>query len=434
MGTYTDLCVAGYPLWSSKRDVDPAAMTIFRETDRREFRRKVCERNPLVWGTKEDESEENAITYSCRVATAIDRLNVMGFSLARTRKDFEKVRALELETYAAWALEKTGETPWFAREQEFLRGLNFDDYLAGLRSVVAEGMTRWSIESENLAKLPALAQYILSENDEYEFGFLCSDVRFLIRAACEVVDSNAEVVQDITDLVEGGYFDAGARVCEQAVQSLTEDYPRNSPTVILTEGSTDREFFEAGLRVLFPHLSGYYSFMEFATARPQGGAGALASVVKAFAGAGISNRIVAMFDNDTAAHDACRGLRSIALPPNILVRHYPELEFLRDYPTLGPSGQAIMDVNGLAGSIEMYLGQDVLTLGGVTPLQPVQWRGFNEALARYQGEIMHKERVHAVFRQKVERFLRGDSGGVAPDWTGLHAILTAVFRAFEDHP
>jgi hypothetical protein len=283
--------------------------------------------------------------------------------LVRTQKDFEKVRALELEKYASWASEQTDKTPWFVRNQEFMQRLNFDDYLAAFRGVLADGMTSWSIGPEDRAELPTLA---------------------------------------------------------------------HSPTVILTEGSTDREFLEAGLRVLFPHLLGYYSFMDFAVARPAGGAGALASVVKAFAAAGISNRIVAMFDNDTAAHDACRGLRSIALPPNILVRHYPELEFLRNYPTLGPSGQAIMDVNGLAGSIEMYLGQDVLTLGGVTELQSVQWKGFNEALARYQGEIMHKERVHAAFRQKVERALRGEKCSGTTDWTGLHGILTSILHAFED--
>src|SRR5688572_21347896 len=37
MGTWTTLEVGGYELWSTKSDVDPEVMTLFRESDRREF-------------------------------------------------------------------------------------------------------------------------------------------------------------------------------------------------------------------------------------------------------------------------------------------------------------------------------------------------------------------------------------------------------------
>ena len=38
------------------------------------------------------------------------------------------------------------------------------------------------------------------------------------------------------------------------------------------------------------------------------------------------------------------------MPGNIKVLHYPPLEFLRSYPTVGPTGELVMDINGLAGS------------------------------------------------------------------------------------
>ena len=56
-------------------------------------------------------------------------------------------------------------------------------------------------------------------------------------------------------------------------------------------------------------LEGYYSFLDLNRHEPQGGAGHLVSVVKAFAGAGITNLIIALFDNDTAAREAVRALR-----------------------------------------------------------------------------------------------------------------------------
>lgn len=55
---------------------------------------------------------------------------------------------------------------------------------------------------------------------------------------------------------------------------------------------------------------------------------------------------------------------------------------LRAYPTLGPqlSDPVIMDVNGKAGALEMYLGRELLTVDG--QLVPVQWMGYNEGKKR----------------------------------------------------
>lgn len=83
------------------------------------------------------------------------------------------------------------------------------------------------------------------------------------------------------------------------------------------------------------------------------------------------------------------GLSRAALPPNIRVIQYPELDLAKAYPTLGapiadgePSSSAVADVNGLAASIELYLGRDVLIRadGG---LRPVQWKAFVPAVGRY---------------------------------------------------
>lgn len=134
--------------------------------------------------------------------------------------------------------------------------------------------------------------------------------------------------------------------------------------------------------------------------------------MKAFSAAGITNRIVVLFDNDTAAREATRALETTSLPPNIAVRHYPDLELLRIYPTLGPGGLASLNVNGLAGSIELYLGEDVLREGQDT-LTPVQWKGYSEMLKQYQGEVMRKTKLHAVFHEKVAR-CRADSDALKP--------------------
>ena len=139
--------------------------------------------------------------------------------------------------------------------------------------------------------------------------------------------------------------------------------------------------------------------------------------------------MITLFDNDTAAREARRGLNAITLPPNIAVLHYPDLAKLRHYPTLGPSGLSEMDINGLAASIELYLGDDVLSEGG-SPT-PVQWKGFNETLGKYQGEVMCKTQLHSAFQRKLERCRSDKAAMDVADWVGLRAILQAVFCAFE---
>jgi hypothetical protein len=44
MGSYTHLTVAGYPLFETKSEVVPELMTVFRETDRRMFIRRISDR------------------------------------------------------------------------------------------------------------------------------------------------------------------------------------------------------------------------------------------------------------------------------------------------------------------------------------------------------------------------------------------------------
>lgn len=433
MGSYTDLSVDGYPVLETKSSVVPEVMTIFRETDKRIFTRRVSERNELVWGKPDIEVQnevEPAILYTCQTDKIIDRLNVMGFTFRRVREDFNSTQRLELEKIASWA-EDDENSDWFAEKWAFLKGLKFDDYADGLRTVMANSLRAWPFEDRNKEGIDSIVKYILGENEDYHFGFIGSDLRSFVRLACELADVNSEVVQDLTELVSAGYYAEEEPVCNSAIMALTKGHPENSPRIILTEGSTDAAILRDALDLLYPHLSEYYTFFDFDSSRSQGGAGHLVAIVKAFAAAGITNRVIALFDNDTAAFEARQSLDSIIIPSNIAILSYPALDFLKTYPTVGPGGPSKLDVNGLAGSLELYLGQDVLAEANAENLAYVQWKGYSERLGKYQGEVMHKSRIQDEFRRKVKR-CRSDPEAIASaDWSGLRAILKRVFNAFE---
>lgn len=433
MGTYTDFSVAGYPLINSKSAVVPEAMTVFRESDKRVFSRRLGDRNPLVWGdayADEAGEVETATVYVCSTDAVIARLEVMGFTINRARRDFESGRQGELAMYQEWATDEP-DTPWFADKVKLIESLSFDEYLGALRQVLLEGLRPKPFDDDEKPGLSAAVRYTLDDNDDYLFGFFASDIRCLIRAACEVAPKPSVVIQDITDLVDGGYYAPEEPVCQQSIESLTLGHLENSNRIVLTEGSTDTQVLKTSLRMLYPHLSAYYSFLDFETAQVPGGAGQLASLVKGFAAAGIGNRIIAIFDNDSAARDAKRSLTKLRLPSNIAVLSYPDIELLRSYPTLGPSGNTNLDVNGLAASIELYFGSDVLRRPDGS-LAPVQWKGYVEPITSYQGEVLGKTELRTAFSRKLAIAENDPAEQARQDWSGIDAILQVIFGAFKD--
>lgn len=159
-----------------------------------------------------------------------------------------------------------------------------------------------------------------------------------------------------------------------------------------------------------------------------GGVGSLVATIKAFIGAGISNRVVAIFDNDTAALAARKQLDKLHIPENFRIICYPEIELAKNYPTLGPSGIIYMDVNGLACSIEMYFGEDILTQNG--NLVPVQWKGYEASLDRYQGEILRKSDLQNAFFEKIDACMKNPSIINTKDWSSIKLALRQIFLAF----
>ena len=90
-----------------------------------------------------------------------------------------------------------------------------------------------------------------------------------------------------------------------------------------------------------------------------------------------------------------------------------------------------MDVNGLAGSLEIYFGEDVLRRTDGT-LTPVHWRGFDTAVRAYQGELENKGSLQDKFNQKLAAAVADSKRIQAQDWAGIRAVLDMVRQAFEN--
>lgn len=365
MSSYGHLTVDGREIFSFRNEVDPTFMLLFRRDELRRVKRKGAERPSL--GYMPDEEFES-VEFVISAAVLRERLDVLGLGMGSVNDTFAAVCEQKRDRLSEWIEEERFSTDLLAelhKELDFLSGLDFDAWQSAVRAAWEEYEPRGSRASPG------------------SFGWLLElwedvDPRLVLRAIVATF-SASEVVLDVTDLEGGGWFDTDEDPRELALVHYGWVIANGAPVIVLTEGSSDVAVLSAAVRILRPHLEGFLRFPDFSVGA-EGGSGALVRLLKALWAAGVANRVIALFDNDTAAGDALRGLDSARLPPNLRVLRLPDIEMARRYPTVGPSGVTQMDVNGLAGSIELYLGADVLMDDG--ELRPVQWTGFNPKLGR----------------------------------------------------
>jgi hypothetical protein len=234
-------------------------------------------------------------------------------------------------------------------------------------------------------------------------------------------------VLDLTELEVAGYLDEGEQPVSEALEESIRLGRVCEKIPVLTEGRSDTRILERSLRVLYPHLADMYSFLDYEAFQFGGGTGNLANLVKGIAGVGIGNRVIAVFDNDAAGLLQAEEVRRLGLPANYRILTLPNLKFAKRYPTLGPTGALQTDINGCACSIELYLGRDPLTQEDGS-LAPVQWKGFESKLKRYQGEIVGKDSVQQRYLKSLEVPDQLDEANLA----SIRAVFQMIFIAFAD--
>lgn len=434
MGSYCELYISKFLIATTKNEVDPFLLSIFQPEDLVEFNRKVGDRFKLLYG-RDDEVDENerAIQYVSTAKNLKDRLNVIGFTMNKVEEAFENSKEESVERLKEWLADpnfKSSQsmTNKLNTELELLKNSSLSDFLEASKEIIENENGFTHDEKTTISKNPVV-NYLLEERyglNKFPYDY---DQRTLLRAVLELAKPEERITYDITELVEAGYYEDDLEsVYDEVIESVTYDYEIGDKFIILTEGSSDIQILKNSLELLYPHLAGYYSFMDFGISNASGSASSLVASVKSFVGADIRNKIIALFDNDTAAESTIRGLSKTRIPENIRIIQYPPLEFLEDYPTIGPTGITTMNINGLAGSIEMYLGEDTLT--NEQELTPIQWKGFDSTLKKYQGEIVDKTTVQKKFDKRIKACKSNPELIQDYDWTGIDQILKMIFEVF----
>jgi hypothetical protein len=420
MGSHAHLYLGELMFDWAKNCAQPYAVHLFRPEEKRivaDPHSRLPKTVMLGYGDDPFEASEEfpAVFYLTSAAVLRERLELMGYTMATVREYFASAQ----EDHERRGL-RVSEPP----------AMNADSWMSGIRTV-NELQRRMNLQLKAAPEgTSPLVAYMLAES---ELGYACpgDDVYVALRLAAEALDDDEELVYDLSDVAQGGWVDADADLIEVGIEAAIEDHARLARTIVLTEGSSDTRAIEGALRLLLPHISGYFSFMDFGELSIAGGAGELAKLVKAFAAAGIGNRTIALFDNDTASAEARRALAGLRLPKSIAVRTLPAVPFLEHYPTDGPAGPGVEDVNGRAASLELYFGADVLSPAAGGALIPVHWTSRNKQLGAWQGEVTDKRGINERFLRKLAAAALGVPPAVDdPAWREMRAVCGVLQTAF----
>jgi HEPN/Toprim N-terminal domain 1 len=370
-------------------ELPEALVAVFIESDR----------IPSLPQEKQDDDHLPVHRYEATVKTIRDRLEIMGYTSARWRMELELFRQEQIEEIRDLAEEEDRRQSALTlkRAAMVIEHSPPERWINTLTAMISDGWGWRRPEGRSFVLAKAMTD---GESGPIQMPF--TDGRCLLRA---LVDS-----RDDTDLV---HFDFGSAVWDesvdpntqftlQAASTLLEGARTVEKIIVLTEGKADTRILERSFGRLYPHLAHMFSFLDHAAFKSEGGASVLERLARGFAGAGISNRTVVLFDNDTAGFAAVQRLKDAQLPANFRILTLPELEFAKAYPTFGPTGAALANINGSACGIELYCGPTALA-GEEGSLSPIQWTGYDRALKRYQGEAMDKGKIQERFFEVLDR-------------------------------
>lgn len=418
MGAYCTYYYNGIYLDSTKNDIDISILKLIELTDI--FKLSYQNTPEYIvdhYDISEIDEEDNVYTIiKVDKNILLDRLKIKGYSLSFSQEMFDLSLAKEIERNSQ------SEYDFVDKELQVLKQLNFETWLENLKFIQSNKLNRFKYNNDFENTNPIL-HYMLKDD---WYGFKGLDVCIFLRLLLEISE-DGEFVCDITDLLLSGYVD------EDYIKNVQDRYFNIDKIILLTEGKTDIEILSRALRLFYPHLYSYFAFMDFENSKVEGGVGFITGIVKSFAGVGISNKIVALYDNDTAAKVATKQLEKIKLPNNLKIMYLPDIEKLRNYPTIGPTGLISMNVNGMAGSIEMYLGNDALFDNQTNSYYPIQWKGYESGLSQYQGEIIEKKLVQKKFYEILEKCEKDNTKIKDYDFEDLHLVLIKLFEVFEKY-
>lgn len=381
--------------------------------------------------------------YKTTVKEAKERLEAQGFSIANFQKVFNEnmLQAIDYSGFL-WHLGVDFYECDEESQRRIQKKVTFQKWKNAMRKIVSYQLENGNI-NEYHSTLPTC---ITTECDKIIFYSLAGShsdsfyglnmelihIAYIVRLILDCCDSNDEIVLDFSNL---GYW---AEDCISEAISATKDVEK---TIVLVEGTSDKDILEFAMKKLYPHLSDMFYFMDFDDAyggKRDGGTSYVIKNLKTFYFSKIKTKFIAIFDNDAEGYQSqCALLNEIKhWPNNFRILRYPEIKMFRKYPTLASNGTILMDnINKKACSIELYLPDSIIKSNG--EYFPIEWesrkkikREDGTEVALYQGVISQKDEIKKRFHQLCKAIDSGEETFVCENWVRMKQLLDTIIFAF----
>lgn len=421
MGTEISLDVGGLTVSWSKNSRGPDHGALYQMEDR-----KRISSDYINYDDPQDDDELAAmeISFTKPLADMLPRLELLGFTLEQVEQEYRHSCGLcqeERDMLLGEGLrEHNPELMNFAEFRDFISShplQSLDDKFVSGSDEKSERDVMGRFTDDALKnRIPHYSEY--DQNGYSERSYFAGLIGFLhpyslLRLLAEAEPNGGEaVVWNYGPLVSNGWaqeteFNPGTR--------------RADTFLIATEGSSDAHILNHAIALLRPEIADFFSFIDMSECHPFPGAGNLVKFAEGLAKIDVHNQVVFLLDNDAEGRDALARFSKLSLPNNMRAIMLPDLDVFKSFPSRGPEGPHITDINGRAAAIECYLDLEAKGL----PLPEVMWTNYRKNLEIYQGALQHKQ----VY---MKRFLKQTPDSLCENGYKTQKITAILDRLYSE--
>ncbi len=391
MGTIISLDLSSLELVSSKNSRGMDHGSLFQTADRKPYRTTTSVA-PVY--EEEEPLGDSDMAFVRTLRDVLPRLELLGYTLANAKAAYDRWVATWREDREALRddLDLPEVIPLtFEEFRTFVvrhAVTDLDDTYHEYGTDQARVKGRFTDEAALIARIPIDSDHsdLFWSERSYFAGLIgILDPYLILRLLAEnPANSETEVIWQYGPLVENGW-------------AKTEEFSplarRAETFLVATEGSSDAHILKHALELLRPEIRDFFRFIDVTERHPFAGTGNLVKFAEGLAKIDVHNQTLFVFDNDAEGVEAFQRVSGLALPPNMRAMLLPDLEAFRAFPTRGPEGDGLSDINGRGAAIECYLDH---RLRAFAPPRVV-WTNFKESLGVYHGMLEHKETYGRAF-------------------------------------
>lgn len=439
MSEYADIKIRNMTLFSFRNYLSPGVVCkIFNSND-------LCEIPNYIEDT-EDEDEESITRYfyQTTVLNAKERLDALGYTLSKLEEKFSSNLCQSIN-YSSFLTHLNIDFELHqnkANNRIDKYGFTFKKWTNSMKKIINYELMNGNVFQENKntrenigvnTECDKVIYYSLVDRDSESYYALNTDIidtAYIIRLILEACNDDEEISLDFT------YLQFWSDDCISKAIEATENVEK---TVVLVEGTSDKDIMEFSITQLYPHLADLFYFMDFGdkNGKRDGGTSFVVKNLKTFYFSKINRNFIAIFDNDAEGYQSkCILFNEIKRwPPNFKILLYPDLELFKKYPTIVPNGEIVLDnICKKAASIELYLPDSIIKKEN--EYLPIEWEsrkkinnnGDDEFL--YQGVILEKEEIKKDFHRMKNDISSDKLPFVKEDWSRMEKLLESIVFAY----